>query len=71
MKQFWLIIGTMSANDAIVSVQAKAEKKEWLRTKQKQLNPSSFIHYINDILTRENSSLLLHYTVLDLCLADW
>lgn len=78
MKQFWLIIGTMSANDAIVSVQAKAgekkkKKKErgWLRTKQRQLNPSSFIHYINDILTRENSSLLLHYTVLDLCLADW
>lgn len=28
MKQFWLIIGTMSANDAIVSVQAKAEKKK-------------------------------------------
>lgn len=27
MKQFWLIIGTMSANDAIVSVQAKAEKR--------------------------------------------
>lgn len=28
MKQFWLIIGTMSANDAIVSVQAKAGKKK-------------------------------------------
>lgn len=28
MKQFWLIIGTMSANDAIVSVQAKAERKK-------------------------------------------
>lgn len=28
MKQFWLIIGTMSTNDAIVSVQAKAEEKK-------------------------------------------
>lgn len=28
MKQFWLIIGTMSANDAIVSVQAKAGNKK-------------------------------------------
>lgn len=49
----------------------RRKKKDWLRTKQRQLNPSSFIHYINDILTRENSSLLLHYTVLDLCLVDW
>lgn len=30
MKQFWLIIGTMSANDAIVSVQASAKKKKRL-----------------------------------------
>lgn len=42
MKQFWLIIGTMSANDAIVSVQAKAEEKRVIENKAETAEPIIF-----------------------------
>lgn len=45
MEQFWLIIGTMSANDAIVSLQAKAEggeKKRVIENKAETAEPIIF-----------------------------
>lgn len=75
VKQFWLIIRTMSANDAIVGVQAKVgdggSGSVGVGGGNKAAEPIIFYSLHKWHFNKRKFSLLLHYTVLDLCLADW